>query len=123
MAVKYVVNTMNMAFQFTNGKILDRKDVLIVEEKELEELEKDYMFASLKERGVISVSFNKPENLESAASSIAFANAELDAAKKEIADLKAKLAKAEALGKADGDVIDTNVDAPEVVEKKSKKKQ
>ena len=123
MAVKYVVNTMNMAFQFTNGKILDRKDVLIVEEKELEELENDYMFASLKERGVISVSFNKPENLESAASSIAFANAELDAAKKEIADLKAKLAKAEALGKADGDVIDTNVDAPEVVEKKSKKKQ
>ena len=123
MAVKYVVNTMNMAFQFTNGKVLDRKDVLIVEEKELEELEKDYMFASLKERGVISVSFNKPENLESAASSIAFANAELDAAKKEIADLKAKLAKAEALGKADGDVIDTNVDAPEVVEKKSKKKQ
>ena len=123
MAVKYVVNTMNMAFQFTNGKVLDRKDVLIVEEKELEELEKDYMFASLKERGAISVSFNKPENLESAASSIAFANAELDAAKKEIADLKAKLAKAEALGKADEDVIDTNVDAPEVVEKKSKKKQ
>lgn len=123
MAVKYVVNTMNMAFQFTNGKVLDRKDVLIVEEKELEELEKDYMFASLKKRGVISVSFNKPENLESAASSIAFANAELDAAKKEIAELKAKLAKAEALGKADEDVIDTNVDAPEVVEKKSKKKQ
>ena len=121
MAVKYVVNTMNMAFQFTNGKILDRKDVLVVEEKELEELEKDYMFSGLKARGAISVSFNKPENLESAASSIAFANAELDAAKKEIAALKAKLAKAEALGKADEDVIDTNADAPEVVEKKSKK--
>lgn len=123
MAVKYVVNTMNMAFQFTNGKILDRKDVLVVNEEELAELEKDYMFAGLKERGAISVSLNKPENLESAGASIALANAELDAAKKEIADLKAKLAKAEALGKADGDVIDTNVDAPEVVEKKSKKKQ
>ena len=81
------------------------------------------MFAGLKERGAISVSLNKPESLESAGASIAFANAELDAAKKEIADLKAKLAKAEALGKADEDVIDTNVDAPEVVEKKSKKKQ
>lgn len=123
MAVKYVVNTMNMAFQFTNGKVLDRKDVLVVNEEELAELEKDYMFAGLKERGAISVSLNKPENLESAGASIALANAELDAAKKEIADLKAKLAKAEALGKADGDVIDTNVDAPEVVEKKSKKKQ
>lgn len=123
MAVKYVVNTMNMAFQFTNGKILDRKDVLVVNEEELAELEKDYMFAGLKERGAISVSLNKPENLESAGASIALANAELDAAKKEIADLKAKLAKAEALGKTDEDVIDTNVDAPEVVEKKSKKKQ
>lgn len=123
MAVKYVVNTMNMAFQFTNGKILDRKDVLVVNEEELAELEKDYMFAGLKERGAISVSLNKPENLESAGASIALANAELDAAKKEIAELKAKLAKAEALGKADEDVIDTNVDAPEVVEKKSKKKQ
>lgn len=123
MAVKYVVNTMNMAFQFTNGKVLDRKDVLVVNEEELAELEKDYMFAGLKERGAISVSLNKPENLESAGASIALANAELDAAKKEIADLKAKLAKAEALGKADEDVIDTNVDAPEVVEKKSKKKQ
>lgn len=123
MAVKYVVNTMNMAFQFTNGKILDRKDVLVVNEEELAELEKDYMFAGLKERGAISVSLNKPESLESAGASIALANAELDAAKKEIADLKAKLAKAEALGKTDEDVIDTNVDAPEVVEKKSKKKQ
>lgn len=123
MAVKYVVNTMNMAFQFTNGKILDRKDVLVVNEEELAELEKDYMFAGLKERGAISVSLNKPESLESAGASIAFANAELDAANKEIAELKAKLAKAEALGKADEDVIDTNVDAPEVVEKKSKKKQ
>lgn len=123
MAVKYVVNTMNMAFQFTNGKVLDRKDVLVVNEEELAELEKDYMFAGLKNRGAISVSLNKPESLESAGASIAFANAELDAAKKEIADLKAKLAKAEALGKADEDVIDTNADAPEVVEKKSKKKQ
>ena len=123
MAVKYVVNTMNMAFQFTNGKILDRKDVLVVNEEELAELEKDYMFAGLKERGAISVSLNKPESLESAGASIAIANAELDAAKKEIAELKAKLAKAEALGKADEDVIDTNADAPEVVEKKSKKKQ
>lgn len=123
MAVKYVVNTMNMAFQFTNGKVLDRKDVLVVNEEELAELEKDYMFAGLKERGAISVSLNKPESLESAGASIAIANAELDAAKKEIAELKAKLAKAEALGKTDEDVIDTNVDAPEVVEKKSKKKQ
>lgn len=122
MALKYVVNLKNMAFRFTNGKILDRKDVLALEESELEELEKDYMFAGLKERGAISVSFNKPKDLETAGSSIAFANAELDAAKKEIAELKAKLAKAEALGKADEDVIDTNADAPEVVEKKSKKK-
>lgn len=122
MALKYVVNLKNMAFRFTNGKILDRKDVLALEESELEELEKDYMFAGLKERGAISVSFNKPKDLETAGSSIAFANAELDAAKKEIAELKAKLAKAEVLGKADEDVIDTNADAPEVVEKKSKKK-
>lgn len=122
MAVKYVVNTKNMAFRFTNGKVLDRKDVLIVDEKELEDLEKDYMFAGLKARGAISVSLNKPESLEAAGSSIAYANAELDAAKKEIAELKEKLAKAEALGKAEEDVIDTNADAPEVVEKKSKKK-
>lgn len=122
MAVKYVVNLKNMAFRFANGKVLDRKGVLALEESELGELEKDYMFAGLKERGVISVSLNKPRSIEEAGSSIAYANAELDAAKKEIEELKARLAKAEALGKADDGAIDTNADAPEVVEKKTKKK-
>ena len=122
MAVKYVVNLKNMAFRFTNGKVLERKATLTVDDNELAELEKDYMFAGLKERGVITVSANKPQSLVEAGSSIAYTNAELEAAKKEIEDLKAKLARAEALEKAADETIDTETDAPEAAEKKSKKK-
>ena len=53
MATKYIVNTKKMAFQFANGKVLERKGVIAVEEEELEEMEKDYFFARIKEKGAI----------------------------------------------------------------------
>ena len=124
MATKYIVNTKKMAFQFANGKILDRKGVLAVEEEELAEMEKDYFFASLKDKGAISVSLVKPSEYSTAGEVIAADNAKITALEKEVAELKAKLAKAEATGKETATVIDSSesvtvVDGTE--EKESKK--
>lgn len=127
MATKYIVNTKKMAFQFANGKVLERKGVIAVEEKELEEMEKDYFFASLKEKGAISVSLVKPSEFSTSAEIIASDNAKIKELEKEVAELKAKLAEAEATGKETATVIDsdapTTVDAPaETEEKKTSKK-
>ncbi len=127
MATKYIVNTKKMAFQFANGKILERKGVIAVEEKELEEMEKDYFFASLKEKGAISVSLVKPSEYSTSAEIIAADNAKIKDLEKEVAELKAKLAEAEATGKETATVIDsdapTTVDAPADTEgKKTSKK-
>ena len=46
MATKYICNTKKMAFQFSNGKILERKGVLAVNEDELALMEEDYFFKS-----------------------------------------------------------------------------
>ena len=107
MATKYIVNTKKMAFQFGNGKILERKGVLAVEEKELEEMEKDYFFASLKEKGAISVSLVKPSEYSTPGEIIAADNAKIKELEKEVAELKAKLAKAEGTGKETATVIDS----------------
>lgn len=115
MATKYIVNTKKMAFQFANGKVLERKGVIAVEEKELEEMEKDYFFASLKEKGAISVSLVKPSEFSSPAEIIASDNAKIKELEKEVAELKAKLAEAEATGKETATVIDSN-EAPTVVD-------
>ena len=115
MATKYIVNTKKMAFQFANGKVLERKGVIAVEEKELEEMEKDYFFASLKEKGAISVSLVKPSEFSSPAEIIASDNAKIKDLEKEVAELKAKLAEAEATGKETATVIDSN-EAPTVVD-------
>ena len=112
MATKYIVNTKKMAFKFLNGKVLERKGVLAVEEEELEEMEKDYFFASLKEKGAISVSLVKPSEFSTSAEIIASDNAKIKDLEKEVAELKAKLAKAQATGKETDTVIDT--DAPTV---------
>lgn len=127
MATKYIVNTKKMAFQFANGKILERKGVIAVEEKELEEMEKDYFFASLKEKGAISVSLVKPSEYSTSAEIIAADNAKIKDLEKEVAELKAKLAEAEATGKETATVIDsdapTTVDAPaDTEDKKTSKK-
>lgn len=108
MATKYIVNTKKMAFKFLNGKVLERKGILAVEEKELEEMEKDYFFASLKEKGIISVSLVKPSELSTSAEIIASDNAKIKDLEKEVAELKAKLAEAEATGKETATVIDTS---------------
>lgn len=108
MATKYIVNTKKMAFQFANGKVLERKGVLAVEDKELEEMEKDYFFASLKEKGVVSVSLVKPSEFSTTGEIIAADNAKIKDLEKEVADLKAKLAKAEATGKETATVIDSS---------------
>lgn len=108
MATKYIVNTKKMAFKFLNGKVLERKGILAVEEKELEEMEKDYFFASLKEKGVISVSLVKPSEFSTSAEIIASDNAKIKDLEKEVAELKAKLAEAEATGKETATVIDTS---------------
>jgi hypothetical protein len=114
MATKYIVNTKKMAFQFANGKVLERKGVLAVDEEELERMEKDYFFASLKEKGVISVSLVKPSDYSTPAEIIASDNAKIKDLEKTIAELKAKLAEAEATGKETATVIDS--DAPVTVE-------
>ena len=126
MATKYIVNTKKMAFQFGNGKILERKGVLAVEEKELEEMEKDYFFASLKEKGAISVSLVKPSDYSTPGEIIAADNAKIKELEKEVAELKAKLAKAEGTGKETATVIDsaeplTEVDGEEEEKDTSKK--
>ena len=108
MATKYIVNTKKMAFKFLNGKVLERKGILAVEDKELEEMEKDYFFASLKEKGVISVSLVKPSEFSTSAEIIASDNAKIKDLEKEVAELKAKLAEAEATGKETATVIDTS---------------
>ena len=115
MATKYIVNTKKMAFQFPNGKVLERKGVLAVEEKELEEMEKDYFFASLKEKGVISVSLVKPSEYSTTGEIIAADNAKIKDLEKQVAELKAQLAKAQATGKETATVIDSN-EAPTVVD-------
>lgn len=115
MATKYIVNTKKMAFQFANGKVLERKGVIAVEEKELEEMEKDYFFASLKEKGAISVSLVKPSEYSTSAEIIAADNAKIKDLEKEVAELKAKLAEAQATGKETATVLDSN-EAPAVVE-------
>ena len=124
MATKYIVNTKKMAFQFANGKVLERKGVMAVEEEELEEMEKDYFFVSLKEKGVISVSLVKPSEFSTSAEIIASDNAKIKDLEKEVAELKAKLAEAQATGKETATVIDsdatTTVDAPADTEEKNK---
>lgn len=122
MATKYIVNKTKMAFKFLNGKVLERKGVLQVEDKDLEGLEKDYFFSGLKERGAIIVSSSKPESLVSAGAQIVANNAEIDSLKNKIKELESKLAKAEATGKDTSLTIDSNSDSVEEVEKKSKKK-
>lgn len=124
MATKYIVNTKKMAFQFANGKVLERKGVMAVEEEELEEMEKDYFFVSLKEKGVISVSLVKPSEFSTSAEIIASDNAKIKDLEKEVAELKAKLAEAQATGKETATVIDsdatTTVDAPADTEEENK---
>lgn len=126
MATKYIVNTKKMAFKFLNGKILERKGVLAVEDKELEEMEKDYFFSSLKEKGAISVSLVKPSEFSTTAEIIASDNAKIKDLEKEVAELKAKLAKAQATGKETDTVIDTDepttVDETVETEDKTSKK-
>ena len=125
MAIKYIVNKTKRAFQFQNGKVLEKQGVMQVEEKDLEILEKDYFFRSLKSGGSILVTLNKPDDLSVAGATIARNDAEIDSLKKEIEDLKKQLAKAQATGKETATIIDSN-EAPEVIEesvKKSSKKK
>lgn len=126
MATKYIVNTKKMAFKFSNGKVLERKGILAVEEKELEEMEKDYFFKNLKDKGVISVTLVKPSEFSSSAEVIAADNAKIKDLEKEVAELKAKLAEAQATGKETATVIDSNepkvVDGTSETETKASKK-
>lgn len=123
MAEKYIVNKTKMAYQFQNGRILDRKDTVSVDEKELAELEKDYFFKGLKESGSIAVTSQKPENLVSAGITIASNSAEIEALKKENAELKAKLAAAETLGKDEGFTLDSENPESDGQKKKGGKKE
>ena len=108
MATRYIVNTKKMAFQFANGKVLDRKGVLAVEEEELKAMESDYFFASLKDKGVVTVSLVKPSDYTTTGEIIAADNAKISELEKEIKELKEKLAKAEATGKETATVIDSS---------------
>lgn len=118
---KYVVNRQKMAFQFQSGKVLEAKGVLQVEESELEELEKDYMFAGLKEKGVISVTQVKPSSYSTTGEIIAADNAKIAELENEVASLKAQLAEAQATGKETATVIDSASDTEETVKTKTSK--
>lgn len=118
---KYVVNRQKMAFQFQNGKVLEAKGVLQVEESELEELEKDYMFAGLKGKGVISVTQVKPSSYSTTGEIIAADNAKIAELENEVAVLKAQLAEAQATGKETATVIDSASDTEETVKTKTSK--
>lgn len=122
MATKYIVNTKKMAFMFENGKVLERKGILAVSEEELEEMEKDYFFKSLKDKGVVSVSLVKPSNFTTQSEVIAADNAKISALEKEVAELKAKLAEAQATGKETATVIDSEKTLEDETESKSSKK-
>lgn len=131
MAVKYICNTKKMAFKFSNGKVLDKKGVLVVDEDELARMEKDYFFASLKERGVISVSLVKPSDYSTPGEIIAADNVRISELEKENAELRAKIEELEATGKETATVIDsaeplaeeeTEVKAEKTTSKKGSKK-
>jgi hypothetical protein len=107
MATKYICNTKKMAFKFANGKVLERKGILAVDEEELERMEKDYFFASLKEKKVITVSAVKPSDYSTPSEIIASDNVKIAELEKTIEELKAKLAEAEATGKETATVIDS----------------
>ena len=119
---KYIVNNTKMAFQFQNGKVLERKGVLAVEEEDLKELEEDYFYKGLKERGAILLTQNKPKSLDDAGAQIAAKDAEIKALKEKAAELEEKLAEAGAVGKETATVVDS--ESADVAEepKKSKKK-
>lgn len=123
MATKYVLNTKKMAFEFQNKMVLDPKGVLQVNEKQLEELEGDYFFKGLKEKGVISVSEVKPSEFSSPAEVIAADNAKINDLEKKIKDLEAQLAKAQATGQETATVIDSSapVETTQKTTKKGKK--
>lgn len=116
MATKYICNTKKMAFKFGNGKILERKGVLAVEDEELARMEDDYFFASLKEKGVITVSKVKPSDFSTPGEIIAADNAKIADLEKQVAELKAKLAEAEATGKETSTVIDSDKPVEEEAE-------
>lgn len=109
-----------MSYCFTNARVLGSKDTIQVDDKELEVLEGDYFFKGLKERNAIIVTSQKPESIVTAGKVISANQAEIDALRKENAELKAKLEKAEALGKDTSYELDSNESVE--TEKKSKKK-
>lgn len=108
MAIKYICNTKKMAFKFSNGKVLEKKGILAVDEEELERMEKDYFFASLKEKGVVTVSLVKPSEYTTPGEIIAADNAKIAELEKENSELRAKLAELEATGNETATVIDSS---------------
>ena len=116
MATKYICNTKKMAFKFGNGRVLERKGVLAVEDEELARMEDDYFFASLKEKGVITVSKVKPSDFSTPGEIIAADNAKIADLEKKVAELTAKLAEAEATGKETSTVIDSDKPVEEAEE-------
>lgn len=117
--VKYVVNTKNMAFEFVGGRILERKGIIQVDEKELAELETDDLFVDLKNRKVITVSKVKPSEFQSSGEVIADAHARIAELEKENAELKAEVEKYKALCKTEEEGLDT--EAPKTTTKKGNK--
>ena len=125
MATKYVLNTKKMAFEFQNKLVLDPNGVLQVNEEQLKELEADYMFKGLKEKGIISVSEVKPSSYSTPAEVIAADNAKITDLEKKIKDLEAQLAQAQATGKETATVIDSSepIETTEPVEAKKTTKK
>lgn len=119
---KYIVNKTNMAFQFQNGKVLDRKGVLTVEDGDLKELDEDYFYKGLKERGAILLTQNKPQSLDDAGAQIAAKDAEIKALKEKAAELEERLEAAGAVGKETSVVVDSESQEAAEEPKKSKKK-
>lgn len=105
---KYVVNKTNIAYKFQNGMVLGRKGSIEVNEKAEKELDADFFFNSLKDRGAIAISNEKPKDLSEAGKKIAAKEAQIKSLENKIKELEAKLDAAGATGKETNTVIDSS---------------
>lgn len=120
MGKKYITNTTKIAYQFGNGSTISRKGYLIADEKLMKELNDDFYFKGLVERGALLVSENKPENLEDTAAKLAQAEAQVEALKKELSKANKKIDEMVATSDDSGGVVIDGTEKKEETPKKGK---
>lgn len=104
---KYIVNNTNMAYKFQNGMTIGRHGVLELNDAQEAEMKKDYFYAGLRERGVLTISTEKPKDLSEAGKKMASKDAEIKALKEKIKELEASIDRAGGTGKKTAKIVDT----------------